>query len=527
MKTLLLLSSFLFTFLVSMFAQDGAPDPAFGGGDGLAYQPIFQGKPSQGYGIAVQQDQKIVISGTTVGPDSNGHAFVLRYQENGDLDNSFNGSGIIVVDQPIHSSSAAVKIQPDGRILMGGDYSDSTGQYVAIFRFTQNGVPDNTLDGDGRASAFINNKYMDISTMALQQDGKILLGGYASRGDEADSFLVVRFLSNGTLDQSFDGDGIAITGVGEDYTDVNSLVVQPDGKILATGYATFNGNEDFTVVRYNANGTLDHTFSGDGIAHVTVSDHDDRVYSALIQPDSKIVDGGFGHNNITGKRSFAIARLNHDGTPDNSFHGDGIAVLHITDYSDQAFSILRQPDGKYVLGGSVNAGNPSFGFVMALARITEDGVLDHTFDGDGFYIYPLNNSFESQINACTLQSDGKIVSTGNFRVGPLNQVMAFRTLTGLSTSNQGVDQFIKEVTIYPNPVTDNMVLKYSLDQKEKISISICDIMGNTIDQLLNRTERNSGNHEEHLSLHKDLVPGSYFIMMETERGVNVIPVLKE
>ena len=525
MKSLILLISILLITVINIFAQEGTPDSTFGGGDGLTYHYIFPDKPSQGYGIAMQQDQKIVVSGTTTGPDGHGHAFLCRYSEDGSLDNSFNGSGIITIDLPGNSASCAVKLQADDKIIICVPSEDSTGQYASVFRFNADGVPDNSFDGDGHATILINSEYMDLSTMALQPDGKILVGGYAG-GFWADSFLVIRFLANGVLDQSFGGDGIVITGVGEDYTDVNSLVVQPDGKILATGYATFNGNEDFAIVRYNSDGTLDDTFSGDGIANVTVSNQDDRIYSALIQPDSKIVVGGYGHNNITGYESFALARLNTDGTPDSSFHADGIAVVYITNYNDKVLSILRQPDGKYVLAGSINGGDPNYGFVMALARVTADGVLDHTFDDDGFYMYPLQHGLESQINACTLQPDGKVISTGNYRVDPLNQVMVFRTLTGLTTANKEVQAFAGDVSIYPNPVTENVVINYSLEKTESLRITLCDVMGRSVDHLLSKVQRSAGFHEEHLMLGY-LVPGNYFVKMETSAGVKAIPIVKE
>ena len=526
MKSLILLISLLLVTVINTFAQDGAPDPTFGGGDGLVYHSIFEGKPSQGWSIDIQPDHKILVAGSTLGPDGKGHAFVSRYNEDGSLDNSFNGSGILLPEVPGYNSYAGgIKMQPDGKIVMCTASYDSTSRFITVMRFTEDGVPDNSFDGDGQSTAIIESEYMDISTMVLQSDGKILIGGYEG-ASLSDSFMVVRFLSTGGLDHSFAGDGVVVTGVGEDYTDVNSLTMQSDGKILATGYATFNGNEDFAVVRYNSNGTLDNSFSGDGIAHVTISDHDDRLYCSLVQPDSKIVVAGYAYNNLTGRESFAVARLNPDGTPDNTFHGDGIALIYITDDFDHIFSMVRQPDGKLILAGEVHAGAHDYGFTMAIARITENGVLDHTFDGDGVYILPPSDTIESEIYASVLQSDGKIISTGNYRINPLNHVMLLRTQTGLTTAKE-VDQSIHEVSLYPNPVTENVVLKYSLEKPENLHITLCDPMGKTLDQLLQKVERSAGNHEEHLNLNSSLVPGCYYVKIETTAGVKAIPIVKK
>ena len=302
--------------------------------------------------------------------------------------------------------------------------------------------------------------------------------------------------------------------------------MQSDGKVIAVGYATFNGNEDMAVIRLNANGTLDNTFSGDGIAHVTISDGDDEVNSCLVQPDSKIVLAGEGINSATGRSSFVAVRLNPDGTPDNSFHGDGIALIYISEYHDKAMSMIRQPDGKYILAGSYYAGAPSLGFMLAVARVTEDGVLDHTFDEDGVYRYPLLTNIQSAINDVTLQPDGKVVSTGNYRVGTMNQVMVFRSLTGLTTANKEVKSFVGDVSIYPNPTTENVVLNYSLEKTERLRITLYDAMGRTVDQLLGKVKRSAGDHEEHLMLGY-LVPGNYFVKMETESGMKAIPFIKQ
>jgi len=526
MKSLILLISLLLITVIDTFAQDGAPDPAFGGGDGMVLHTITNNEKSWGYGVAVQPDQKIVVTGNTIGYDGYEQPFLARYQEDGMLDSSFNGNGKVLLDLSAeHSYGRAVRIQPDGKIVLCAESDDSTGKKIWVLRFNEDGTPDASFDIDGLAKIIVKSKYLGVKALALQADNKIVVGGYLG-GLARDSFFIARFLSNGMLDNSFDGDGFTHTIVGEDYINVGALLVQPDNKIIAVGYARFGGNDDMTLVRYNDNGTLDNSFSGDGIAHIKFSDGDDSANSGLIQPDGKIVVAGYAINDANGKKDFAIARFNPDGTLDDSFQGNGMTLIHITEFSDAAYTLLRQPDGKYLMGGLAHSETAAGGSALALARLNENGTFDNTFDDDGIFslIHP---GISTVIFSAAMQPDGKIISAGTFNDGGINQVMLFRTLTGLTTATHDVEEVVVEVSLYPNPVSEILVLKYSLQKTEQLQITLCDVMGRKIDQLLNQQERHAGNHEELLKLNKAFSPGLYFVKMETGRGVKVIPIVKE
>ena len=525
MKSLFLLFTSLQIFVINLDAQSIGPDSLFGGGDGMVYTSIFPDQPSEADGITLQSDHKILITGSTRTPNGYDHAFIARYNEDGSVDNSLNGTGIILLDLQENSYSNSILVQPDGKILVGVESSDSTGQMAWVLRFNENGTPDNSFDGDGKVSSPLYRK-TGVDALVLQPDGKILFGGYAASAGYIDSFLIIRLLSNGAFDHSFDGDGILKFGVGEEYANVTSLMVQPDGKIIAAGFAVFNWNEDFTIARFNANGTLDQSFSGDGILSMTFSYGDDRVKEGLLQPDGKIVVAGFALNPINEKNDFAIARVNPDGTLDDSFHGNGMALTYITAYADGAYSLLRQPDGKLVMGGLAHSDLPQYGYGLTFARVNSNGLLDNTFDGDGVYTLENEMGTESLIYGMSLQPDGKIISAGIFRVNPLNKLMLFRITTGLSTATHEVDQLITNVSLYPNPVTKSMVLNYSLDKSQHIQFIVCDATGKIVDQLSGIEERTVGSHEEHLHLNKSLAPGNYYLMMKTNGGVKAIPIVK-
>ncbi|HXR80555.1 MAG TPA: hypothetical protein VN763_06540, partial [Saprospiraceae bacterium] len=272
MKALPTILSFLAVLgTMNSYSQDGSLDPDFGGGDGMVSTSFYANQRSQAFGVAVQNDNKIVVGGYTRAPDEKEYAILMRYQADGQLDNSFNGNGKIIIPPPYGLASCRkVIVQPDQKIVMVVASRDTADVQLGMYRFLENGVPDNTFDSDGEVHTSWGAKYLSATALTLQPDGKILVGGYIGLdNDSIDQFYVARYLTNGMPDHSFDGDGIVITTVGENYTHLNEILVQPDGKIIAVGQGYFNGSDDYAVVRYNEDGSLDPSFSDDGIASVS------------------------------------------------------------------------------------------------------------------------------------------------------------------------------------------------------------------------------------------------------------------
>ena len=185
-------------------------------------------------------------------------------------------------------------------------------------------------------------------SLAIQPDGKILLGGYCNNRGNID-FCITRFKSDGTLDKTFGRSGKVIQPIGSSDDEGYSLAIQPDGKILLGG-SCYNGiNWDFCIDRFNSNGTLDNSFGSSGkvIQHI---DSDDYGNSLAIQPDGKILLGG--HCDDGDNINFCIARFNSNGTLDNSFGTGGKVIPHIGSFVNFGYSLAIQLDGKILLGGS-------------------------------------------------------------------------------------------------------------------------------------------------------------------------------
>ena len=312
----------------------------------------------------------------------------------GDLDLTFAGQGKRTVDYGGSDLARAVAVQPDGKIIVVG--SGNANQDIAVTRFRPDGSLDPSFDGDGVVGVDFG-AYDVGNALALQPDGKIVVAGATSAGLNGD-VAVMRLRSDGSLDGDFNGTGKRIIDYGG-YDDAQGVAVQPDGKIVVAGRG--NGNSDFAVTRLRPDGGFDPSFDGDGVVGVDFGGSDGGRGIAL-QRDGKIVVAGY---TSVGTR-VAILRLRSDGSPDPDFNANGKQTIDYGGFGDQANAVVVQPDDDIVVAG---AGNPRQD--LAVSRLRPDGSLDPGFDGDGVVGVDFGD-FYDQGNALVLQPNGKIVVVG-------------------------------------------------------------------------------------------------------------------
>lgn len=321
--------------------------------------------------LAVLSDGKILIAGAFTSYDGTTRNRIARLNSNGNLDASFNPN--TGADATIHS----LAVQSDGRILIGGEFTSFRGT-------TRNRIA--RLNGNGNLDATFNpgsgaNK--SIYTLALQADGKILAGGAFTAYDGTSRNRVARLLPDGSLDNSFNR-GTGARGP------VHSISLPTDGKIIIGGdFTTYNGLVRNHIAQLNSDGILDAAFDpGSGA--------DSAVLATAIQPDGKILAAGAFtlFNSVARNR---IARLNRNGSLDGSFMpGNGA--------NNAINAVVVQPDGRILIGGAFTSYNNTIRF--RVARLNPDGSLDASFNpGSG----P-----NGTVTAMVLQGDGKILVGGHF-----------------------------------------------------------------------------------------------------------------
>ncbi len=393
-------------------AASGDLDQTFGD-DGVV-RTDFRGRDAAA-AVAIQSDGKIVVAG------KDGRRFVLaRYTPGGALDTTFGGDGKVATNLTAGDDFASdLAIQADGKIVVTGRAGGNGGRF-ATARYGADGALDGAFGGDGVVLTNFSPSDDFASGVAIQADGDIVVVGRArggSYGGPSDAaFALVRYLSDGSRDPAFSSDGKVFANLTPGGDFALDAAVQPDQRIVVAGRGGGSRGR-FAVARFTADGVRDASFGGDGTVFTNFSRYQDSATSLALQADGKIVVAGSA-TRITYGATFALARYEVDGSLDVSFSGDGKAVTRFAEYFvggwyDIANDIAIQADGKIVVAGSshrsVLLGMCCDRFT-AIARFTPEGVLDDLFSGDGKVVDDIGPSHGA--NGVAIQADGKIVTAG-------------------------------------------------------------------------------------------------------------------
>ncbi|MBE7495933.1 MAG: cadherin-like beta sandwich domain-containing protein [Verrucomicrobiaceae bacterium] len=399
MKPICLLAAALLAHSVLTMPAEAAPgglDPTFGSGGSVNRANANDRIEA----MALQSDGKIVVAGTWTN-GSNDDFMATRYTASGSLDTTFNGSGRATIEIGSDTDRVTcVAIQSDGKVLVGG-FSYAANANFALARLNADGSLDTSFNGTGKVTTDISG-YDFARAIAVQSDGKIVLVG----GNNS-VFVVVRYNSNGSLDTSFNSTGKVTTDFGGGWDEALDVAIQGDGRIVVAGqyqHAVSNDYYRFALARYNSNGSLDTSFNGTGKVTTDVTSGDDYPESLAIQSDGKIIVVGKTGNG-TSTDDFALARYNSNGSLDTTFNGTGRMTTDFAGGSDHANDAVVQPDGKIIAAGSASSNN------CGLARYHADGTLDVTFGGAG----KVSGATGRAISAA-LQTDGRIVVAANTSV---------------------------------------------------------------------------------------------------------------
>lgn len=404
----------------------GELDTAFGE-DGAVMTDI-DGHSDEAYGVVVQPDDKIVALGATwVFPQDKPRFALLRYNADGTPDESFGDGGRVIVgmtdDEWDYSMPHALALQEDGKLVAAGtSYDPDAGHNVfAVARFNPDGTFDGGFGDGGRVLAPISTSEgasdEEAHALAIAPDGKIVLAGFV--GLYPADFAAVRLLPDGTPDESFGEGGAAVTDLGGD--DKAAVVaVQPDGKVVLAGRGA-NEDDDWAMLRYTSDGTLDETFGDGGIVSTDLTSGEDYATGMVVQEDGGIVLGGTAQigsvfcmssdNFLTScdRFAFALARYTKSGELDERFGDDGQMVYEL-DEDSGGHALVEQPDGRLVMAGHYD--NDDY----AVLRANPDGSLDTDFGDGGLVRTPFGRGMDVA-NAVALQPDGMIVVAGSATVG--------------------------------------------------------------------------------------------------------------
>jgi uncharacterized delta-60 repeat protein len=322
----------------------------------------------------------------------------------------------------INSIVVSMALQPDGKILVGGGFLEVDGHpRPRIARLNADGTLDDfhvLFQGSTRVNA-----------IAVQPDGKILIGGAFSQIDNQDRNHIARLNADGSLDSTFNPGA-------DSY--MSAFALQPDGKLLVGGaFTQVDGQSRSRIARLNPNGTLDAAFSVNIAATDTIPHP--HVAALALQSDGKIVVGGI-FREINGQQRNGIARLNSDGTLDVGFNPATVTGGYMHGY---VLSVTLQADKKILIGGFVyySIGDQARYFI---ARLNADGTLDNAFDPDS----------DQALWNVVAQSDGAIWAGGEFTVigGQPRAQIALLNVDGSAdnTIDPGADDRVEGIILQPD-----------------------------------------------------------------------------
>jgi uncharacterized delta-60 repeat protein len=384
----------------SVTAAAGDLDTGFSG-DGKVSTNLTSGIDYT-VGMVIRPDGKIVTAGPAAG--KGGRFSLVRYNANGTRDGTFGTKGVVFTNFTKGGDLAYdLALQADGKLIAVGKAAGGGGRF-ALARYRPNGRLDTTFSGDGKLMTNLTAGNDYAYNVAVQTDGKIVVVGGAGGG--GGRFAIVRYKPNGMLDRSFSGDGKAFVNLtpGSDYAD--DVALGSGGAVLVAGAANFGPSGSLGLVRLVSDGTLDTTFDGDGKLIMSLTSGLDAAWGVAIQADEKIVAVGPAAKNM------GVVRFDSAGAPDPTFgpSANGEVIIDFTAGTDLADEVALDSAGRIVVVGvaSLNTANASF----ALARLTDAGILDSTFSAGGKLTTNLTGKDDYAADVQLTPGTGTIVAGG-------------------------------------------------------------------------------------------------------------------
>ena len=415
--------------VITRIAANGNVDASFGAG-GVA--PFFPGVVRS---LVLQADGRIIAAGNA---GNNLNRFtVARYNTDGTLDHTFGTQGWISSSSGV---LAAVTLDDLGRIVLAGHDSNGTNSDFRVTRLNYNGTLDLSFGSQGTVLTNVRGGHDYAYAVACRADGGIVVAGSSRSTAGKDDFAVVQYLTDGTLDSSFSGDGIVTTAIGT-LNDVAMAVTTVSGYIVVGGYSQTTTGRDFAFAKYSSGGTLTTNFSSDGKTTVPMGTGNDEVHDLVVQPNGAIVAVGVLEGTID---SFAIARLTSTGTLDTNFSSDGKYTLSLNSTDSSACGAALRSDGHIVVSGH------SSGYV-GIINLTTTGVLNSSFSGDGVVRILLKSGQNDGYKSILVQQDG-IYLWGNGLAPYPEDITGYNVsdvaITRLTTNGLPDTEFSRDGTAY-------------------------------------------------------------------------------
>ncbi|MEZ4991099.1 MAG: T9SS type A sorting domain-containing protein [Saprospiraceae bacterium] len=524
-----LLLLFIF-FLKVGSAQDGRIDPTFGQ-EGVIIPDIPTVSRSYATSILQRPDGRIIVAGNAIfGPATPDNAYdivLLQYREDGTPDPDFGDGGLVRTEiSPYSDITTKSLLLEDGRLLVTGNYTSKQEEFgdpdrdVFLASYLPDGQLDTTFGNAGITTISISSGTDFPYGIARQEDGRLLLGG-SYFGRNAYPFLV-RLLQDGTPDLEFGGGGYRIyhkelNGAG---IHIRSMLIQPDRKIVLLGSQGGTGNR-ILLMRFSADGQVDSTFADQGLLYFQPEQNGAYASEMLGQADGRIIVGMYFHQPgvDADQQTLALIRFNYNGSLNTSFGTGGIKYLTLPGTQLHLDAMDQQADGKFLLSGEYQPLGQEYSDIFLL-RLLPDGSRDPSFGANGLVVHSVGLYIEYS-HMISQQSDGKILATGKYNLsGDISDYKIFLARFDNQKTVDAPEPSLPETSfeVFPNPVIQNISMKYKLETSERISISLSDINGRMIHSFLQNEYLSAGEQQHSFLLPKGLAAGTYLLNWQSDQG---------
>jgi len=436
------------------------------------------------WSLSIQKDNKIIAAGwANTDAETPSDISIIRLYENGEKDTTFNRTGLFSIGTSTWEDAYASAVQSDGKILVAGRFFNGSSWDFLIIRFNPDGSLDSSFNRKGFFTKDFFGKDDRAFAMDIQSDGKIIVCGFAENFNW--DFAVLRLNSDGTIDSSFSTNGIFTKNIGT-YNDVAfSIKAQSDGKIIICGWTYIFGSWDFALVRLNSDGKPDNTFGDNGIVTTDYFHLYNTAHSVAIQSDGKYVAAGYTKKPGSTDTDIMLVRYNTDGSIDKSFGNNGIVLADYHGSDDFAWVIKVDQFDKLVVGGNVNINGSK---IIEIARFNSDGSPDISFGEKGIFVTKIFG-VDEECRDMLIQPDGKILLTGYYSDKDSRKSFLIRLVNPYNSINSKAELLLKN---FPNPFNKSTKITYvipthlaeKLQRYLPVKIKVYDLLGREIETLV-------------------------------------------
>lgn len=488
-------------FCSNVFAQTNGIDLTFG--DNGMVKTDINGKFDDATDIFILDNGKIIAAGNSM-VGSHYEFYVAQYSADGTLDESFGNSGFATIEfSTFHCLVKALTVQENGKIIVVGNYDNNYYTDPVIARFNSDGSIDTAFGENGLLKFDLSAQFDDFNDVVVQPDGKILVVG-SSYKYGTDDFLLVRFLEDGSLDETFGVDGFVYTDFDDTEDIIFSVLLQKDNKIIVSGYSGY-GSVYFAAARYLENGLIDPSFSADGKVTLSSGSRVDKSYGITFQSDSSIVLAGTHHAGATDEYMFA--RIDKYGTPDITFGAGGIVYLPTLNAADKLTDVIAQPDDRIVASGSRNND-------AVFVRLTKNGSPDNTF-GDAGILKVAEADGTNILNSIVMNSENTIIACGTANQDDYSDFLLMQINFDIQSSVEPLSSNAGTHLIYPNPASDWLNVRPDNAAGSLQEVVITNITG----QVVYSEKPNLFDDTFGIKLSSDLPAGNYIVNMVCTNGI--------